>query len=143
MSLRDQILAASKPQGEDIEVAGWPEKVRVTGLSAKQRDEYYSQQVIVRGGKVVGRDTSNATAKLLVRCVRDMDGELIFGPEDTELLGDLPAAVLDELFEVAARLSGLTEEDADELGKDSGMTLNGDSPSPSPASSRSGRATRR
>ena len=144
MSLRDQILKEAKFPHEDVDVPEWGHKVRVTGLSAKQQDDYYTSQVVVRGGKVVGRDTTNATAKLLVRCVRDIDtGELIFGSEDIELLGEQPAVVLDGLFEIAAKLSGMTEADAEDLGKDSGQIPNGGSPSNSPASSRSARATKR
>lgn len=134
MSLKDQILAAQDLPSEQVRVPEWDVTVTVRGLSARERDEYFMSQAVIRNGQVVGQDTANATAKLLVKCIRGDDGEPLFGPEHVELLGGKSAAALDRLFKVASRLSGLAEEDAAELGKDSAPTLNGVSASTSPAS---------
>jgi hypothetical protein len=131
--LKDLILAAQDLPSEVVDVPEWGLKVTVRGLSAKERDDYFMAQAVMRGGQVVGQDTVNATAKLLVRCIRGEDGEPVFGPEHVEVLGAKSAAALDRLFKVASRLSGLTEDEAKETGKDSGPTLNGDSPSSLPA----------
>jgi hypothetical protein len=131
MSLKDQILAAQDLPTEQVLVPEWDVTVTVRGLSARERDDYFMSQTVIRDGQVVGQDTTNTTAKLLIRCIRGDDGEPVFGPEHVELLGQKSAAALDRLFKVASRLSGLAEEDKKDLGKDSAPTLNGVSASSS------------
>jgi len=122
---KEAILAAQDLPSEDVEVPEWGGTVRVRGLDGKGRDEYFMSQAVIRGGQVVGQDTTNASAKLLARCIVGEDGEPLFGSEHIDLLGKKSAAALDRVFKVASRLSGLTDEETEALGKDSGPILNG------------------
>jgi hypothetical protein len=59
-------------------------------------------------------------AKLVARTVVDADGEPVFSQQDVAALGELSAAALDRVFEVASRLSGLNEKDLEEMAGNSG-----------------------
>lgn len=58
----------------------------------------------------------NVRASLVALCLFD-DGKPLFGSGDIELLGELPAQVIDGLYDVAARLSGLGSQDKDTIEK--------------------------
>lgn len=125
MSLKDQILAAGDLPTEVVDVPEWDLKLTVRGLSSGERDKYYISRQVIRGGEVVGNDSTNATAKLLVLCIVDDDGKLVFGPEHAEVLAAKSAAALDRLWKVAARLSGILPEDGERLEKDSAPAPSG------------------
>jgi hypothetical protein len=122
---RDAILAADDLPYEDVAVPEWGGVVRVRGLSGKDRDAYLSSMAVIRGGQVVGQDTRNVSARLVLRCLTGEDGEPLFTQHDIDLLGAKSAAALGRVFEVAARLSGLDESDVKSLEKGSAPTLNG------------------
>jgi hypothetical protein len=133
--LKDLILAAQDLPSEVVDVPEWGLKVNVRGLSAKERDEYFMNQTVVRDGQIVGQDRSNATARLLVLCIRDDDGEPVFGPEHVDVLGAKSAAATERLSKVALRLSGIGDGAVEAAGKESAPALNGASPSASPVTS--------
>ena len=120
---------------EDVEVPGWG-TVRVRGLSAAARDRYEASVVIMRrgrGGRMEeGRDFDNVRAKLVVMCLVDDAGDLLFKENEYDVLGQLPAGVVDQLWEVACKLSGMGEDDVAELVQDFGTTRGPSSDSPSP-----------
>ena len=74
-------------------------------------------------------DVANLRAKLVARSVVGDDGEPVFTQQDVAALGELSAAALDRVFEVASRLSGLSEADLEEMGKASENGLGGGSSS--------------
>jgi hypothetical protein len=67
--------------------------------------------------------------------VVDDDGNRLFTDADAKALGEKSAAALDKLFEAAAELSRLKDEDIDELAGKSPAAQSGDSASSSPAPS--------
>ncbi len=71
----------------------------------------------------------NIRAKLVALTVVDEQGNRIFKDEDVKWLGNKSAAALDRIFEVAQRLSGLRDEDVEELAKNSESDLSDDSTS--------------
>jgi hypothetical protein len=113
---RDAILAADDIQVEDVEVPEWGGIVRVRGLSGTERDAFEAASLQGRG-KNVQVNLRNLRARLVQKAVVDERGELLFRPVDVEQLGRKSAAALQRLFEPAARLSGLTEDDMEELAK--------------------------
>ena len=88
-------------------------------LRGRERDEWEASLAVQRG-KTMVPDVANMRAKLVARSVVGADGEPVFTQQDVAALGELSAAALDRVFEVASRLSGLSETDLEEMGKASG-----------------------
>lgn len=112
---RDAILAADDLPAEEVDCPEWGGTVVVRGLTGAQRDEWEASTTVVRG-KTAVRDTANARAKLVALCVVDHEsGEPLFTRQDVDALGRKSGAALGRVFGVAARLSGLGDEEVDEL----------------------------
>ena len=122
----DAILKASALKTEEVKVPEWADPdtgadtVLVRELRGRERDEWEASLAVQRGRQMVP-DVANMRAKLVARCVVDPDGEPVFSQQDVNALGELSAAALDRVFEVASRLSGLNA-DAVETGKASSVT---------------------
>lgn len=118
MSVKSKLLALTLPKESVVihELGG--EVVWVWGLTGAQRDAFESTMTVQRGKKTE-RNLANIRARMLVLTLHDADGARLFTDAETEAVGNLPATVLDPLFDVARRLSGMTPEDVDELGKGS------------------------
>jgi hypothetical protein len=132
---REAILKADDLPTEVVTVSEWGGEVLVRGLNGTQRDEFEASTITMRGpmGKQQAvPDTANIRAKLVARCIIDEDGEPMFTQSDVHALGQKSSAALDRIFEVASRLSGISKDDLEELGKDSPNGLNGGSTSSSP-----------
>lgn len=129
---RDAILAADDLTWEDVEVPEWPDSdgkpgtVRVKALTGAERDAYESSMRQQRGREFVP-NLVNVRARLVVRCVTGEDGRPLFSDRDVVALGAKSGAALDRIFEVAARLSRMSEEDMEELAKNSEAAQSGDS----------------
>ena len=116
---RDAILKAAVLKTEDVPVPEWGGSVLVRELRGRERDEWEASLAVQRGQKMVP-DVANMRAKLVARTVIDADGEPVFTQQDVSALGELSAAALDRVFEVASRLSALNPDQVEELGKNSG-----------------------
>jgi hypothetical protein len=129
---KDQILKADDLPTEIVPVPEWEGEVLVRGLNGTERDEFEASTITMRGPQ--GRqqavpDTANIRAKLVARCVIEDDGTPMFTQQDVHALGQKSSAALDRIFEAAARLSGISKDDLEELGKDSATGQNGGSTS--------------
>jgi len=111
---REAILAIQDIQTEEVYVPEWGTHVLVRGLTARQRDQFEDSLVRVRKGK---RTVSmqDFRARLCALCIVDDGGKRLFGDSDVDALAGKSAAACSRIYDVAARLSGLTQEDADEL----------------------------
>jgi hypothetical protein len=125
---RDLILDANDLGFEDLEVPEWGGTVRVRALTGAERDAYEASMSQQRGKNYV-RNLANIRAKLVVRSVVDENGDRLFTDQDANALGTKSAAALDRIFEVAAKLSRLSEEDVEELAGKSDSDPNDDSSS--------------
>jgi hypothetical protein len=138
---RDAILGAVDIQTEKEFVPEWGGDVIVRGLTGEELDAYQAtiRQMRPRlDGKgmepVLIQD--NMRAKLLVKCLVNEAGERLFTDQDASALGAKNGSVLDRLYDVAARLSGLSDEEKEEMeGNSETPTPDGDSSSPSPETS--------
>lgn len=128
---RDAILGASDIKSEEVHVPEWGGTVRVRGLTAAQRDAFEAASV-TGNGKRRDVNLANIRARLVALSVVDEKDQPIFNPGDVKALGEKSAGALDRVFSVASRLSGLSDEDVEELGKPSEETSSGDLPSVSP-----------
>lgn len=118
MSLKDDILADDDGKWEDVKTPEWKSSpvTRVKALSGTERDAFEASSRQLRpnpkGGFDVVPNQENARARFLVRAIIDPDtGERIFTDQDANALGRKNAAVLDRLFEVGTRLSGMSDDD--------------------------------
>jgi len=125
---REAILAANDLPTEDVEVPEWGGAVRVRTLTGAQRDAFEAE-IVTTNGRKVERNTYNIRAKLVAAAVGGEDGKLLFSRADVEALGAKSAAALDRVFDAASRLSGISDEDVQELAENLDGTPAGDSAS--------------
>lgn len=132
--IRHAILGATTVPIEAVPLPELGMSVKVRGMTGIERDAFEGSLVVQRGRK---RDisTANLRAKLVAYCAVDDDGTRLFTDADAEQLGKVRGDLLNRLFTVAQRLSGLTDEDVDELGKDLSREASAGSSSASPGSS--------
>jgi hypothetical protein len=131
---RDAILKASALKTEEVSVPEWADPgsgadvVLVRELRGRERDEWEASLAVQRGRQMVP-DVANMRAKLAARTIVGEDLEPLFSQQDVNALGELSAAALDRVFEVASRLSGLNPADVEEMSKNSGTAPSGGSAS--------------
>ena len=125
---RDAILQAQDLPTEQVHVPQWGGDVLVRALTGAERDRF-EQSIVEQRGKNTRMNLQNIRAKLVALTVVDEQGNRIFKDEDVKWLGNKSAAALDRIFEVAQRLSGLRDEDVEELAKNSESDLSDDSTS--------------
>ena len=114
MLTKEEILQVSDVETEVVDIPQWKGSVTVRGLTAQERDKY--EDSLIDGKK---RNMANARAKLFVMSVVDDTGKLMFTERDAIHLGRKSAAAVDLVFDVAMKLSGMTEKDIEELEKNS------------------------
>lgn len=113
---RETILAKTALKTELVKVPDWGGTVRVRELTGAERDQY--EAALVRMQKKGGTHDltmDNARARLVSLAVIDAGGARVFTADDVVRLGNLSASALSTVFDVAARLSKITEEDMEEL----------------------------
>lgn len=115
---RDQILSAADLKRETLDVPEWGGEVIVRSLTGAERDAF-EDSVVKQRGKTRELNLRNARARLVSLSLIDESGSRLFSDGDVEALGRKSAAALDRVFAAAQRLSGLTENDIDELAKNS------------------------
>lgn len=114
-SIRQAVEAAKKaPKIETREVPELGGTVYLRGLTGKQRD-IWEQSCITGEGK--NRHLRNVRGKLLARCLCEPDGKRAFVDADAEWLGDLPGHIIGPLYDVAAQLSGISDQAKADLEK--------------------------
>ena len=123
---RDAILTVVDVYFEDVEVPEWGGTVRVKALTGRERDALEASMIEGKG-KNARVNLNNLRAKLVGRATVDEDGMPIFSDADVAALGAKSAAALTRVYEVAQRLSGITQEDVDELTKNSETAQSDDS----------------
>ena len=123
---KEAILGAQDIVTERVEVPEWSGYCLVRGMTGTERDSF-EESIIEFEDHKKGKGTqrtaktkfANIRAKLVARSVVDEDGKRVFTDAEAEKLGAKSGAVLDRLFDVARRLSGMSEQDVEELTKNS------------------------
>ena len=111
MSLRDSILKAEDLPKERVNE--WGQEFFIRCLTGAERDAY--EQDVIKDKD--GDKWRNVRAKLVVRCAVDAEGNRIFTDLDALALGQKSGAVLDRLYAVAQRVSGMTADSVEEAKK--------------------------
>ncbi|HYM22018.1 MAG TPA: hypothetical protein VEU08_02380 [Vicinamibacterales bacterium] len=119
MSQRDLLLAAVSLPREAVSIPELGETFTVQGMNGLQRDDFEASLFsTTANGRRRVFTSANIRAKLLVRCVIDPEtGDRLFSDGDADAVGQIRADVLDRLFAVAQRLSGIRDEDVEALAK--------------------------
>ncbi len=123
-----EFLAIEDADAEWVDLSRWAGDgagVWIRSMTAEERDGYeqglikQSQGRNARGGSVE-MDLRNARAKLVARCAvnAEVDGVRIFTDGDAAKIGKKNAPMIDALYDVASRVSGIRQEDLDEVLKD-------------------------
>jgi hypothetical protein len=125
---REQIAAASDLATETVEVPEWGGTVIVREVTSEQLDAY--QAAFMKGNGMA----PNARALLVVKALVDEKGERLFSDADVKVLGKKSSKVVERLWDVVARLSGMTKEEEKEAEEtfDEAQAGGSDSASPSP-----------
>jgi hypothetical protein len=106
---KTQIIEAKDLPHEDIEVAEWGGAVRVRALTGTARGELE--------GFFRQKDERNYRERLLALSIVGEDGERLFTSDEVEELARKNAEVIERIFSVAVRLSGLSKATAEEAKK--------------------------
>ena len=101
-------------QDELVDVPEWGYRLRVRSLTGTERDAFEISLLESRG-KSREVNLRNMRAKLVAASVRKVDDSRVFTDGQVEALGKKNAAALQRVFRVAQRLSGLAEDEVDEL----------------------------
>jgi len=117
---RDGILNAVDVQTEKVPVPEWGDDVIIRGLTGDELDAFQGSVRQFRPtfdgkGMEAVLIQEGMRAKLLVKCLVDEAGERLFTDNDAPALGAKNGAVIDRLYDVAPRLSGLSDEEKAEL----------------------------
>lgn len=136
MLTKTDIFAAKHLPAEEVDVPEWGGTVFVRGMTGSERDLYEASLYVDRGGEATF-DNANSTAKALVKCIVDAEGNRVFDDRDANELGSQPAAALMRIWRVARRLSGLGPEDVKAAAEDFGDPAGSVSSSTSPNGSAS------
>jgi len=149
---KSDILAVQDLPYEDVSIPEWSagKVVRVRGLTGTERGAWEKAISSVTPnlgepgqpgkGVNVSFDMSEMRVALCTLCLVDGDGKRLFTNDEMAMLGQKSSLAINRVFEVAARLSGITRDAVEKAAKISGGTLvEGDasvsaSPSASPRS---------
>lgn len=104
---------------EEVEVPEWGFRLRVRSLTGTERDAFEASLLQTRG-KDREINLRNMRAKLVAQSVRKADDSRVFSDTQVEALGRKNAAALQRVFRVAQRLSGLAEDEVEELTRELG-----------------------
>lgn len=112
---RDDILSCDDVRIEKVIVPEWQGYVFVRGMSGRERDRF--EEAVTRIDKKGVRAVryENFRARLCAECICNEQGERLFSPQDIALLGKKNAAALARVFAKATELSGMSEDDVEEM----------------------------
>jgi hypothetical protein len=114
---KKQILEADDLKVETVNVPEWGGDVLVKAMTGWERDQFEGSLIEhKKSGNTI--KTENIRAKLVQKTVIDAETkEPLFSTAELEVLGKKSASALDRIFTVSRKLSGLSEEDIEELEK--------------------------
>ncbi len=120
---RDQFFAFSDLVIEKVFVKDMKETFCVRSLSAAEKAAWEQASLVTEmkgAGITLSRDEMRTARERLVEmAVCNEDGSAFFQKGDAERIGAKNARIVSDLYEVAAKLSGITKEDIEEIAKNS------------------------
>lgn len=115
----DDILAADDIQAEYVDVPEWGGRVRVVSLTGEERGKVFAA-IRLHGKQIKDDDEAMALfyARIIAASLIDETGKHIAGQSKAEALTKKNAAALNRVYRVCARLSGISDEDAEKAKDD-------------------------
>jgi len=116
--------ALLKPLPVDIEEVPIPEmggSVWVKGMTVRERNIFERQFQSLKGERLQKR-MSEIRQRMLVACVCDEKGEPMLTKHDIDEIGKQRADIVERLVTVAQRVCGWSDQDVDEMAKNSDET---------------------
>lgn len=113
---RASILKADDLKRQVVPVPQWGGDVTVRSLTGEERDSWEAWCISQRdewGGNV----GPNIRASLVIRTVVDEEGQRLFADSDLAAVGAKNGAAIDAIYTVASKLSGISQQDQEELAK--------------------------
>jgi hypothetical protein len=99
-----------------VDVPEWGGTVYVRELTARERDDFESGCVVIKGDKQTP-NLRNYRGRLAALVIGNDKGGRLFEDDDADQLGELPAAALDKILDVARKVNGMTREATEEAEK--------------------------
>ena len=127
----DDILARQDKEFEDVEIPEWGGTVRIAAMSGTDRDRWELSMMQAddkseRGFRM--NFDAYSRVRLVALCLVDDNFERVFvTDEQVKALGQKSGAVMDRLYGIAQRVNGLSDDDIEDLEKNSETARNGDS----------------
>lgn len=113
---REEILGSADRKTEEVEVPEWGGTVTVSELTAADRDRFDAFVLKVREAGEEDESRLRIRTLLVVLCASDAQGNRLFSNDDVEIVSRRSFRAVNRLYQVAARLSGLTKEEREKLG---------------------------
>lgn len=114
-ALKDKILQADDLEKKQVYIAEWDVTVEVRSLTGKQRASII-KSVMSPEGKIEFID--RMYGDLLIACCYDPEnGEPLFADTDKDALNNKNGSALENIARVAMDLSGLSEQEAQDMEK--------------------------
>ena len=107
---KDDIFKADDLPTKDIDIPEWGGTLTIRTLTGAERDEWES--AFVNQDKI---DIRGLKSRLVQLTTMNGDGQQMFTKADLQKINGKSASVIDRIFQVSQRLSGLTKEDAEEM----------------------------
>ena len=126
---RDDILGSDDRRTVTVDVPEWGGGVIVRAMSGTERDSYEASMVTIKADGSRKFNLGNLRARLVCLTCVDVNGNRLFREDDIRELGEKSAAALERVFDAARKLSGLTDDDVEELAEGFGDAPSGDSTS--------------
>lgn len=101
---------------EKVEVPEWGGFICVRGMTGKELNRFQETIIKQRGNKQV-LDMTSAREQVAIMCCCDEAGKSVFNDSDLAMLSEKGAGPLQRIFDVAQRLSGLTDEEVEKTSK--------------------------
>ena len=119
---KDDIFKADDLPTKDMDIPEWGGTLTIRTLTGAERDEWES--AFVNQDKI---DIRGLKSRLVQLTTMNGDGQQMFTKADLQKINSKSASVIDRIFQVSQRLSGLTKEAAEELVENSGTAPTDDS----------------
>ena len=125
---REQILSARDIKTEMVDVPQWGGAVLVRGLSGEEREAFEKASMVEtpsgnRADRRSGRTSREVAreglrARLVAWFVVDAEGNNLFTEADVAALNKKSGGALEKVIKVGLRLSGMSDDDVDQLAEE-------------------------